>query len=86
MSKVNVTVDCKLEVKPLVPEELARKAYEAYSETTGGVSVVSGAKLPIFDALSDTARIAWKCAGMAVAVHTLDAVKARFDSKPAPPR
>lgn len=45
---------------PLVdPDELGRAAYERYLHASGGKSLVSGAELPGFDALSDAIKAAW---------------------------
>lgn len=47
---------------------LAKIAYDAYCKHTGGVSLVSGQKLPEFDQLSDAIKYAWHFAAEAVAV------------------
>lgn len=41
-------------------------AYDAYCESAGGVSLVSGAKLPEWNALHEKIRTAWECAAAAV--------------------
>jgi hypothetical protein len=46
--------------------ELGRVAYEAYCEHTGGVSLVSGQKLPTWDILSPEIKAAWEAAANAV--------------------
>jgi hypothetical protein len=46
---------------------LAKIAYDAYSEQTGGVSLISGDKLPEFDALKTSIQTAWMVAAAAVA-------------------
>lgn len=46
--------------------ELGRIAYEAYCRSSGGVSLVSGAKLPEWGALSAEIRAAWDAAAQAV--------------------
>ena len=48
------------------PEEPARAAYERYLYSSGGKSLVSGAELPAFDALSPEIKKAW----MAAADHS----------------
>lgn len=48
------------------PEHPARCAYERYLYSSGGKSLVSGAELPSFDALSPEIRSAW----MAAVDHT----------------
>ncbi len=47
---------------------LGRRAYEGYCRATGGVSLVSGAKLPAFHELSDPIRRAWCSAAIGVAL------------------
>lgn len=47
-------------------QSLGSIAYEAYCENTGGVSLISGAKLPTWDALSAEIRAAWEAAADAV--------------------
>lgn len=42
-------------------------AYDAYCKQTGGVSLISGDKLPGFDALKPAIREAWAAAFIAVA-------------------
>lgn len=44
-------------------------AYDAYAASTGNVSLVSGAELPPWDALTPAIRDAWEAAGSAVAVE-----------------
>lgn len=41
-------------------------AYDAYCKQTGGVSLISGDKLPAFDALKQEIREAWAAAYIAV--------------------
>lgn len=41
-------------------------AYDAYCTSSGGVSLVSGAKLPAWEALSPEIKTAWDCAARAV--------------------
>lgn len=40
-------------------DELGKVGYEAYKNYTGGVSLVSGDKLPDWDSLSDQIKRAW---------------------------
>ncbi len=46
-------------------------AYEAYRQSSGGKSLVSGDGLPPFHILSYAIRTAWEAAGSAVAVEVL---------------
>ena len=48
---------------------LAKIAYDAYSKSTGGVSLISGDKLPEFDGLLDDIKQAWRAAATAVLEH-----------------
>lgn len=41
-------------------------AYDAYCESTGGVSLISGAKLPGWDELKTEIKTAWEAAANAV--------------------
>ena len=41
-------------------------AYDAYCESTGGVSLISGAKLPVWDELKAEIKTAWEAAAKAV--------------------
>jgi hypothetical protein len=43
-------------------------AYEAYFESCGGKSLISGAPLPEWPAQSDAIKKAWEAAGDAVAI------------------
>lgn len=52
---------------PDVPANLGRIAYEAYRDSTGGVSLVNGDQLPQWEDLTDGVKSGWKCAGLAVA-------------------
>jgi hypothetical protein len=47
--------------------KLAKIAYNAYCQQTGGVSLISGDKLPEFDALKTSIQTAWMVAAAAVA-------------------
>lgn len=47
----------------------AKLAYEAYIAQTGGVSVVTGDKLPEFDLLKQPIKDAWIAAATALAKH-----------------
>jgi tRNA/tmRNA/rRNA uracil-C5-methylase (TrmA/RlmC/RlmD family) len=47
--------------------KLAKIAYDAYCQQTGGVSLISGDKLPAFDALKTSIQDAWFAAAEAVA-------------------
>lgn len=40
-------------------------AYDAYCASSGGVSLVSGAKLPLWDDLSPQIKSAWEAAALA---------------------
>jgi hypothetical protein len=46
--------------------DLARTAYEAYSVTSGGKSLMTGERLPPFDELTPEAVGAWQAAADAV--------------------
>ena len=46
--------------------DLGKVAYDAYCKSSGGVSLVSGAKLPKWAALSEDIKRAWACAAEAV--------------------
>lgn len=51
----------------MIPEmHFAKIAYDAYCKSTGGVSLISGDKLPEFDALKDEIKQAWLAAANAV--------------------
>lgn len=53
----------------MIPEmHFAKIAYDAYCKSTGGVSLISGDKLPEFDALKDSIKQAWLAAASAVEV------------------
>lgn len=47
--------------------DLGKVAYEAYCQNSGGVSLVSGAKLPVWEELKPEIRSAWDAAAQAVA-------------------
>lgn len=47
-------------------DRLGRVAYVAYCESSGGVSLVSGAQLPAWDELGTAIRAAWAMAATAV--------------------
>lgn len=47
-------------------KSLGHIAYDAYCESAGGVSLVSGAKLPEWSGLHEKIRAAWECAAAAV--------------------
>lgn len=54
----------------MIPEmHFAKIAYDAYCKSTGGVSLISGDKLPDFDALKDEIKRAWLAAATAVEVE-----------------
>ena len=44
----------------------AKIAYDAYCVATGGVSLISGEKLPEFDKLKDEIKAAWAAAALSV--------------------
>ncbi len=46
--------------------DFGKIAYDAYCEKSKGVSLISGAKLPDFEALSDEIKDAWRAAAEAV--------------------
>lgn len=51
----------------MIPEmHFAKIAYDAYCQSTGGVSLISGDKLPEFDALKESIKQAWLAAANAV--------------------
>lgn len=52
--------------------DLGRHAYDAYCAATGGVSLVTGAQLPAYDALPADIRAAWQMSATAVARVILD--------------
>lgn len=54
---------------------LGKIAYDAYIAQSGGVSLISGDKLPEFGLLKQTIQDAWAAAGLAVAAHTEIAVR-----------
>jgi hypothetical protein len=45
---------------------VGKVAYNAYIKQSGGVSLVTGDKLPEFDALKQTIKDAWAASGIAV--------------------
>ena len=47
-------------------KSLGRACYEGYYDHTGGVSIVSGERLPQWDQLSDAIKAAWEAAALAV--------------------
>ena len=51
---------------------LARTAYEAYCRSSGGVSLVSGQKLPEWENIGQSIRVAWDAAAGAVRDQLLD--------------
>ena len=51
---------------------LAKIAYDAYCKSTGGVSLISGDKLPEFDGLRDSIKEAWRAAAAAVLEDQID--------------
>jgi len=60
--------------------DLAKIAYAAYSQQTGGISLISGDKLPDFWELRAEIQDAWWSAAEAV-FTALDRVKERPDAK-----
>ena len=50
---------------------LAKVAYEAYVKRSAGVSLVSGAKLPAWDAVDTSIQAAWMAAAMAVRAEVI---------------
>ena len=63
--------------------DLAKIAYAAYSQQTGGVSLISGDKLPDFWKLRPEIQDAWDAAAEAV-FTVLDRAKERSDAKTTP--
>lgn len=55
--------------------DLGRIGYEAYREYTGGISLATGQKLPIFDELNDQVRGAWIAAGSAIGMTVVEELK-----------
>jgi hypothetical protein len=53
-------------VKVPTDQEVARVAYEAYADSTGGVSAVTGAELPDWSGVSAEVRAAWVASVVAV--------------------
>lgn len=51
-------------------QSLGMIAYEAYCVASGGLSLVSGAKLPTWDGLHEKIKHAWDAAAQAVAQRT----------------
>jgi len=47
-------------------EDLAEVAYNGYCQSSGGISLISGAKLPAFQDLPEDIRKAWRAAAVAV--------------------
>jgi len=58
--------------KTLNPLDLARAAYQGYCESTGGVSLISGSKLPPFEELAGPIQAAWVDAASKVACIALN--------------
>lgn len=57
----------KVHEEMLSEKELARLAYEAYCESVGGKSAITGDPLPIYEALPIDVHVAWIAAARAVA-------------------
>lgn len=53
--------------------DYGRVAYEGYCASSGGLSLISGAKLPEWDALKPEIRAAWEAAADAV-IRTRESV------------
>lgn len=53
-------------------QDLGQLAYEAYCASTGGVSAVSGAKLPTWDDQNAEIKMAWIAAARAVMRFCVD--------------
>lgn len=58
----------------MAADNLARSAYEAYRNHTGGVSLASGAPIPEWDALPEPIKEAWQASA--------DAIRKQFDWRP----
>jgi len=44
----------------MTPTELAKELYDTYKEASGGVSVISGAKLPEFEDCPEEVQRCWR--------------------------
>ena len=62
--------------------ELAAAGYEAYRRHTGGVSLVSGAKLPEWAGMTPTIRDAWVSAAIAMHIKVLSDLPSREFASP----
>lgn len=49
-----------------------QEAYDGYRQKSEGKSLVSGAELPVWDALPDDIKAAWEAAGAAVYEAVVD--------------
>ena len=58
--------------------ELGQLAYEGYRRTTGGVSLVSGAPLPLWEELAWHIQAAWAVAAGDVACHVMGDTTAKL--------
>lgn len=58
--------------------DLGRIAYDAYLDSTGGKSLISGVLLPEFEALPRMIQVAWGKAAIAVAMHQAESAKKFF--------
>jgi len=56
-------------------KSLAQVAYEAYAESTGWKSLVSGAVLPAWDLVKPEIQASWQAAALAICKATQDSVK-----------
>jgi hypothetical protein len=60
-------------------KRLAEVAYNAYCETTGWKSAITGAYLPPFDKVPDKVRDGWVASALAVARVILDERRNRYE-------
>jgi len=49
--------------------KIGKIGYDAYCKQTGGVSLISGDKLPEFEVLKQSIKDAWAAAGIAISLH-----------------
>lgn len=61
--------------REVVRETLGKIAYDSYCESTGGVSLVTGAVLPSWEMLPDDTQKAWRHSAIGVSGALLAAVE-----------
>jgi hypothetical protein len=54
-----------IEMEPVMVE-LGKIAYDAYCDCTGGISLISGARLPLWNELQEEIKAAWHASAEAV--------------------